>query len=313
MGRIDVLRRREAEDVAAVASTLVQDQRLDSAQLQAILDAIPAAIYTTDAEGTVTYFNRAAAELAGREPVIGKDKWCVTWRLRAMNGEPIAHDECPMAVALRERRPVRGVEAIAERPDGRRVPFLPFPTPMYGPDGEMVGAVNVLVDISDRKETEAARRRAEQVSQQLASIVESSVDAIVSKDLDGVITSWNRGAERLFGYSAREAIGRPITMLFPADLQGEEPRILERIRRGELVEPFETIRQRKDGSRIDISLTVSPIRDPDGRIVGASKIARDIGERKRAERALALRSHEQGVLYGFTDRLHRAGSAAAVF
>ena len=122
----------------------------------------------------------------------------------------------------------------------------------------------------------------------LASIVESSGDAILSKNLDGIITSWNKGAERLFGYTAEEAVGKPVTMLIPADRLDEEPVILERIRRGERTDHYDTVRQRKDGSLIDISLTVSPIRTPEGVILGASKIARDITERKRAQELQAF-------------------------
>ncbi len=121
----------------------------------------------------------------------------------------------------------------------------------------------------------------DRVAQHYAAIVESSDDAILSKDLDGVILSWNRGAERLFGYSADEAVGRPITLIIPPDRLNEEPTILGKIRNGEAVEHFETVRLRKDGTPIDISLTVSPIRDADGIVVGASKIARDITELKR--------------------------------
>jgi PAS domain S-box-containing protein len=181
-----------------------------------------------------------------------------------------------MALALKERREVRGMEAVAERPDGTLVDFVPYPTPLYDVSGNLVGAVNMLIDISDRK-------RADMHAQQLASIVESSDDAIVSKDLTGVIRSWNRGAERLFGYTAEEVIGKSVTILIPADRIDEEPKILERVRRGERVEHFDTVRRRKDGSSIDISLTVSPIKDSDGRIIGASKIARDVTERKRAQ------------------------------
>ena len=126
----------------------------------------------------------------------------------------------------------------------------------------------------------------------LASIVESSDDAIVSKTLDGIITSWNPAAQRLFGYTAEEVIGCPITILAPPDRQNEMPANLERIRRGEKVERYETVRQRKDGSLVDISLTVSPIRDETGRIVGASKIARDITARKQAEERQRLLTAE---------------------
>jgi PAS domain S-box-containing protein len=118
--------------------------------------------------------------------------------------------------------------------------------------------------------------------------VESSDDAILSKSLDGVITTWNRGAQRLFGYTAEEAIGRSVTMLIPADRHDEEPMILDRVRRGERIDHYETVRQRKDGSLVDISLTVSPIKDEDCNIVGASKIARDISDRKRGQQQQEL-------------------------
>ena len=143
----------------------------------------------------------------------------------------------------------------------------------------------MLIDISDRK-------RADMHGQRLASIVESSDDAIVSKDLDGTITSWNRGAERLFGYKAEEIIGKSVTILIPTDRLDEEPQIIERVRRGERIDHFDTVRRRKDGSLIDISLTVSPIKDANGRIIGASKIARDITERKRAHEQQKLLVNE---------------------
>jgi PAS domain S-box-containing protein len=125
----------------------------------------------------------------------------------------------------------------------------------------------------------------------LRAIVDSSDDAIISKDLNGIITSWNKGAERLFGYAAHEAIGKSVTLLIPADRLEEEPHILERLKRGERVDHFETVRQRKDGSTLDISLTISPVRDAHGQIVGASKIARDITERRRIESELQQHRH----------------------
>jgi PAS domain S-box-containing protein len=142
-----------------------------------------------------------------------------------------------------------------------------------------------------RLRAEQARSAAEERAQQLVSIVESSDDAIISKDLDGIIRTWNSGAERLFGHTASEAIGKPVTILFPPGREDEEPGILARIRRGERIHHYETVRRRKDGSLLDISLTVSPVRDGTGRIVGASKIARDITDRKEAERK--LRESEQ--------------------
>jgi PAS domain S-box-containing protein len=142
-----------------------------------------------------------------------------------------------------------------------------------------------------RLRAEQARSLAEERAQQLVFVVESSDDAIISKDLDGIIRTWNSGAERLFGHTASEAIGQPVTILFPPGLEDEEPGILARIRRGERIHHYETVRRRKDGSLLDISLTVSPVRDGEGRIVGASKIARDITDRKEAERK--LRESEQ--------------------
>jgi PAS domain S-box-containing protein len=565
----------ESEKILSLFSSLTQP--LPEKFPGDLFDALPVALYATDADGVVTYYNKAAEDLAGRTPVVGKDKWCVTWRLYAQDGAPLAHDQCPMALTLKEKRAVRGIEAVAERPDGTRVPFMPFPTPVFDATGKMVGAVNLLVDLRQRnagrreaakrqqaedaltrrareqtalyrftdrlqrvtsapeifeaaldamhealacerssillfdatqvmkfvawrglseayrhaveghspwrpddtnataiciedvddasefgalkatiraegigalafvpliadgkligkfmtyydgphrynagevevslaiarqlafrlsklrsdearriaedklrRESEmlhalmdaapimitmyhpnggvvrlnraferlmgwttkeaagislmeeclpdpaqraqaiafiaapddrwmdirmrtrdardldttwanvrlsdgmqiglgldiSERKRDELVRQRLAAIVESSDDAIVSKNLSGVIVSWNKSAERLFGYTAEEAIGQSILMLIPEERRGEEPEILRRIRSGEHVDHFETVRLHKDGSPIDISLTISPIKDDMGRVVGASKIARDIRERKRAE------------------------------
>ncbi|RUT84920.1 MULTISPECIES: PAS domain S-box protein [unclassified Mesorhizobium] len=250
-----------------------------------ILDALPVAIYTTDQDGTITYYNRAAAELAGREPNVGKDKWCVTFKLFTADGKELPHDECPMAIALNENRPVRNQEAVAQRPDGSFFPFLPYPTPLRDEHGTLIGAVNMLLDLTDRQ-------RAEEAKQHLSAIVESSFDAIVSKDLNTIIKSWNQGAERLFGYTADEAIGQSVTMLIPDNHQDEEPRILERIRRGERVEPFETTRQRRDGSLVPVSLAISPVRNAAGQIVGASKIARDITLARESEQRIHMLMRE---------------------
>jgi len=147
-------------------------------------------------------------------------------------------------------------------------------------------------DITERKKIEGALRETEQRLRWLASIVESSDDAIVSKNLDGIITSWNKGAERVFGYTAEEAIGRPITIVIPQDRHSEEVEILTRIRRGERIDHFETIRQRKHGSLIVVSVTVSPVKNAEGKIVGASKVARDITEQRRNREQIATLARE---------------------
>jgi PAS domain S-box-containing protein len=281
---IDLLRDNQGSIVGAISCFRdVTERRRSEAKLKAVerrwhdlLQALPAAVYATDPAGKITFYNEAAVDLWGHRPELGKAEWCGSWRMYWPDGRPMPHDECPMAVALKEGRAIRGAEAAAERPDGTRVPFLAYPTPLRDESGALGGAVNMLVDVTER-------RYAEEVGGRLAAIVESSDDAIVSKDLNGIIASWNLGAERLFGYEADEVIGRPITIIIPPDRQGEERDILARIRRGERVDHYETVRRRKDGSLVEISLTVSPVKDASGKAIGASKIARDITERRRAQ------------------------------
>lgn len=143
---------RVLQDVT-VAKQMEDRIRESEQHLRDLLEALPAAVYTTDATGRITFFNNAAVEMSGRTPQIG-DMWCVTWRLYNTDGTLLPHDQCPMAVALKENRAVRGAEAIAERPDGTRIPFIPFPTPLYGAEGKLVGAINMLVDITERKQAE---------------------------------------------------------------------------------------------------------------------------------------------------------------
>ena len=629
-GRTKGLRIKEQQPldpagIAAAASAIPAPFHPD---FQKVVALLPAAVYVTDAEGRITYYNQAAADLWGHSPPLGDSQWCGSWRLYRLDGTPMLHDQCPMALAIKENRAITGMEAIAERPDGSRVRFMPFPTPLRNDKGALIGAINMLVDVTESRRTEqrldesesrhhgifegarvalweedfssvltlfdelrsqgvtdlrrhfadnpdllpraadlvritevnqyalklfaasakeellssldrvflpatysvfadelvtlwdgrrhfegearvrtlqgreldviltiafkgercertlvtildasamktaeqalreqkrrlkflnrvartiaseldlekivqtvtdvateavgakfgaffynvvednaesyvlyalsgapreafarfglprntaifeptfrgvgplrsddirkdprygqnsphygmpkghlpvvsylaipvvsksgqvhgglffghddagvftqesedvvtgiaahaaiaidnahllrsaqgevVQRRRIELDLRRMAAIVESSDSAVISKDLDGVITSWNAGAERLFGYTAAEAIGRPVTMLIPPERSDEEPGILARIRRGERIDHYDTIRRRKDGTLIDISLTVSPIKDADGKVIGASKIAHDISERKSAEQRQQL-------------------------
>ena len=249
-----------------------------------ILAAIPFAAYTTDRAGRITAFNPAAVEMWGRTPELG-ELWCGSHKLFWPDGKPMSHVECPMALTLLSGEPVRGAEAILERPDGTRLQFSPCPSLLRDAEGRVTGGINILVDITDRIQANRANAH-------YAAIVESSEDAIISKDLDGIVKSWNEAAERLFGFSAAEAIGQHISLLIPEDRLDEEPGIIERIRLGERIDHYETIRRKKDGTQIHVSLTISPVKDMRGRIVGASKIARDISERKRAEAAKELLLHE---------------------
>jgi PAS domain S-box-containing protein len=280
-----VVNEAESKEGASAAGRKLEMEQQDpeaqkrEQQFRAMIDALPAAIYTTDAEGWLTHFNPAAVKFSGRVPELGSDRWCVSWKIFQADGTPVPLENCPMAVTLKEGRIVAGAECMAERPDGTRIWFTPHPTPLLDASGKVVGGINMLVDITERK-------LAERANSLLAAIVDSSDDAIISKNFDGIITSWNKSAERIFGYTADEAIGKPITLLIPPECCGEEEEIIARLRRGERVDHFETTRMRKDGSTLDVSLTISPVRDAKGQVVGASKVARDITERKLAERAL---------------------------
>ena len=389
-----------------------QDQealQLSQHRYRELIHSLPAAVYTCDAQGRIQLYNQAAVILWGREPEIGKDLWCGSWKIYRPDGTPLPLDECPMAVTLREGRAVRGEEIVIERPDGSKRHVVPHPEPIRDASNTVIGAISMLIDVTEQnriddrlRETEnrtraifessldalitmdadglvqdfnpaaektfgytqayalgrpvaeliipprlreshqvglrryletgeasvigrriqmpalradgseipvefsiavtrrrgrppfftaylrdiSDRQRSERATAHLAAIVASSDDAIVSKNLQGLVTSWNRAAERLFGYRADEMIGRPVTLIIPADRQDEERRILEEISRGRTVEPYETIRRRKDGSDVHVSLTVSPLFDTHGKVIGASKIARDITHRAEQDRAL---------------------------
>lgn len=253
--------------------------------LTGVFDALPMAIYTTDAAGTVMFFNSGAVVLFGAEPVDGS--WLGARALFWPDGVPMR--DSPMTIALKERRPIRGAEARIEGPDGTMLQLVIYATPMFQGD-TLIGGVNVLLDIGEQN-------RAAYLEQRLAAIVECSEDAIISKDLSGTIITWNKAAESLFGYTAAEAVGRPVMMLIPEDRQQEETAILDSIRNGTPVARYETLRQRKDGTLVAIALTVSPLRDRSGRIIGASKIARDISDQIR------MREHQNLVLHEMSHRV----------
>ena len=243
-----------------------------------LLDKLPAGAYLCDAEGLIVYFNDHAVEVWGRAPKLNDsiDRFCGSFRLFHSDGRPMGHDECWMALALKTGQEYVGQEIVLERLDGSRRTVLAHATPLTDDDGRLQGAVNILVDITDRKEAEKERAF-------LSAIVELSDDAIISKSLDGVIQSWNVGAERLFGYRADEAVGQSIKLIVPPELVHEEHEIIARLSRGERIDHYETTRVAKDGKRIGISVTISPIRDGSGKIVGASKVARDITPQKNLE------------------------------
>jgi PAS domain S-box-containing protein len=248
-----------------------------------LTELFPMAAYAVRApDGVIAWFNSRAAELWGRVPVVGDtdERFCGAYKLYHSDGTHMAHCDTPVALALKTGISVHEEEVVIERPDGSRVVVSVHIDPIRDKDGAIVGVVNFFHDLNERKQ-------AERTTGLLAAIVGSSDDAIISKNLDGVITSWNKSAERLFGYTAEEAIGQRIMLIVPADRQHEEAMILERLRRGERIDHFETVRVRKDGTTFDISLTISPVKDAVGHVIGASKVARNVTERKQVERGVA--------------------------
>ena len=155
-----------------------------AADWRAILDTLPVPIYTTDCEGAVTYWNRACVELAGREPQLGEDRWCVTWQIYTTHGERMPHDQCPMADAIKQRQEVRGKVAIALRPDGKRVAFCPYPTPLFDADGEFTGAVNMLIDVSE-EQVQALTEQAQKCRRLAGATYNREMSEILSGMADG--------------------------------------------------------------------------------------------------------------------------------
>jgi PAS domain S-box-containing protein len=299
-----------------------------------LLEALPAAIYTTDANGRITFFNQAAVEFSGRIPEIGSDQWCVTWRLYWPDGRPMAHDECPMARALKEDRLIRGEEAIAERPDGTRVPFMPYPTPLHDASGRLVGAVNMLVDLTASKDAEAVRSRLNEtleqrveertveLTQALVRLRESErrfrlfvggvTDyAIYMLDMEGVITNWNAGAERIKGYRAEEIIGQHFSVFYTSeDRQDGLPRRALRIAAQDGRFEADGWRVRKDGSRFWANVVIDAVHDDSGVLIGFAKVTRDMTARRAVDEQLrqsqkmeAVGQLTNGVAHDFNNLL----------
>jgi PAS domain S-box-containing protein len=241
-----------------------------------LVNASPVAIYTCDQQGYITFFNQAAAALWGRQPEIGEDMWCGSWKIYYPSGTPMPPDQCPMARTLKEGKPFDGEEITIERPDHTFRNLLVFPRPMFNDRNIVIGAHNTLVDITEQK-------KGEEKQAMLSAIVESSDDAIISKNLNGIILSWNAGAQKIFGYTEQEVIGKSIHILIPNSLRTEETKIIRDIKSGTKIGHYQTVRLAKSGKEIPVSLTVSPIKDHHGHVIGASKIARDISELLQTE------------------------------
>jgi PAS domain S-box-containing protein len=243
--------------------------------LAAIVESSEDAIIGTTLDGVITSWNAAAGRLFGytAAEITGRPVALLVPRARAA-------DEGDVLTRVRRGEVIDHFETEWVSRSGELIHISLAISPIRDAAGDVIGVANIARDIRER-------RRLDEIRGHLAAIVESSDDAIVSKTLDGIITSWKPGAERLFGFTAAEAIGQSILFIIPPERRAEEDEVLRRLRRGEAVEHFETVRRRKDGGLVDISLAVSPVRNERGRVIGASKIARDITERKLAERQIA--------------------------
>jgi len=259
-----------------------------NSHLAAIIESSEDAIASKDLNGTITSWNKSAERMFGysAEEIIGQPVTLII--------PPELHDDEPRILGkIRSGQRIEHFETVRVHKNGRRIYVSLTVSPIKDVHGRIVGAAKIVRDITQKKKLEEDALR-------LAAIVESSDDAIASKDLNGIVTSWNRSAEKMFGYRAEEIIGKPITLIIPEELQPDETVILRKIRRGEKIEHFETVRLRKDGQRIDVSVTISPMKDDYGNVIGAAKIVRDITEKKKIDRALRI-----------TEKLAAAGRLAA--
>jgi PAS domain S-box-containing protein len=302
--RVDIVPLRDAGGRLVGAVNTVQDVtdrrraeealRLSEARYRAIVEDQPEMVCRFLADGTMTFANDAYCRYFGlrREALLGAPYVPVVFP------DDLPHVQALVA-SMTPERPVVVIENRVIRGDGavRWTEWTNRAT--YDEQGRLLEFQSTGRDITERRQAQADAAR-------LAAIVASADDAIVGKTLDGVITSWNRAAERMFGYSAAEAIGQPIALVIPADRLAEEVEILDRLRRGDAIEHAETERVTRSGERLPVSLTLSPVRDASGRIIGASSIARDTSERRRAEGELRAKVQTLEVLYRLVDLVGRA-------
>jgi PAS domain S-box-containing protein len=275
-------------------------QRNESSQtsglrFRELVEALPAAIYMTDADGRVTFFNRAAAQLCGCVPELGQDEWCGSWRLYSPDGTPLPHSGSSIAVVLKKNRQVSGTEVVAERPDGTRVPLIAYQIPLHDDSGSLIGAVNMLVDISERKRAELSLRESEERFRQ---VVENIDEVFWMSDLEkNRILFISSGYEKIWDETRESLYSSPrkwIEAIHPEDRERVFRAALLKQRTGDYDEEYRIIRS--DGTLRWIHDRAFPVRNADGTVDRIAGIAEDITERKKAEEALKLRSSQQGAL-----------------
>lgn len=290
---------KDENGVIVGASKIVRDITSQLAMLEHLqqseerfrttLSSIGDAVISTDHQGKISFLNAVAEKLTGWKSDEAKGKF-LPEVFKIINEFTREAVDNPVHNVLKTGCIVGlANHTILIAKDGSERPIDDSGAPILGANGEIDGVVLVFRDVSERRTAEIA-------SQRLAAIIHGSEDAIVAKDLNGIITEWNEGAHRIFGYTSEEMVGRSILNLIPPELHDEEKSIIARLRRGERIDHFETIRRTKEGRSIEISLTISPVRNADGMVIGASKIARDITERKRMEREL-LTAQKQLQMY----------------
>jgi len=242
--------------------------------LAAIVDSSDDPIISKDLNGTIISWNQAAMRVFGysAEEIVGQSI------LRLIPPE-LHYEEDRILTSLRAGERIDHFETVRVRKNGEKLSVSVTISPVRDATGRVIGASKIVRDISERRKAEESRSR-------LAAIVDSADDAIISKDLNGIVASWNEGAHRMFGYTASEMVGQPVLRLIPPELHYEEDEILRKLRSGGRIDHYETKRRKKNGETLEVSVTISPIRDASGRVIGASKIARDISDRKRIERLL---------------------------
>ena len=279
-----------------------------------LIQNLPTPLYTTDTEGRITLYNKAAVELWGREPEVGKELWCGSYKIIRQDGTELPLNECPMAICLKEQQPVKGREILVMRPDGSLRNVVVHPQPLFDDNGKMTGAINMLVDITAVKKVEEALRKSEARYRRLTATLEKKVEektydlqvkteelkkseeryhkmieevedyAIILLDKDGIIQNWNKGAEKIKGYKEEEIVGRSFSNFYlPEDREkGLHKKLLELAREtGKAL--HEGWRMRKDGSAFWGSIVLTALHDNEGNVIGFSKVTRDLTERKLAE------------------------------
>jgi PAS domain S-box-containing protein len=270
-GEVSSFSPASAQETAAAPSHEAEKARR---RLAAIIEYSEDAIASKDLNGIITSWNKSAERLFGytAEEIIGQPVTLII--------PPELHGDEPKILGkIRAGERIEHFQTVRVHKNGQRIHVSLTVSPIKDENGKIIGAAKIVRDVTRQKKLEEAALR-------LAAIVESSDDAIASKDLNGIVTSWNRSAEKLFGYTAAEIIGKSITLIIPPELHHDEDMILSKIRRGEKIDHFETIRLHKNGERIEVSLTISPIKDDNGNVIGAAKIVRNITETNKIERAL---------------------------